>query len=68
LGPDCGATTGAGGLAGRCAGVPYLAMLLERAASLAGGGARCEVLAPGMLWGEPKEGVLPEGGLVGGAW
>jgi hypothetical protein len=34
FGPDCGTGTGAGGFAGRCAGVPYLAMLFEEDGSV----------------------------------
>lgn len=69
FGPDCGTGTGAGGFAGRCEGVPYLAMLLDEAGSPGWEVFLCMAPTeplPCMLWGEPKEGVLPAEGLIRG--
>jgi hypothetical protein len=70
LGPDWGRGTGAGGFAGRCAGVPYLAMLFDDVGSC-WEAFLCIICAeplPCTLCGEPKEGVLPEEGLILGTW
>jgi hypothetical protein len=67
LGPDCATGTGAGGFAGKCAGVPYLAMLLEEVGSTGWEVFLCMgpvAPLPCTLCGEPNEGVLAAEGLI----
>ena len=68
-----GACSGAGGFAGRWAGVPYLAMLLAADGICeCGCSPFCDAMRfiaaelPCMLCGEPNEGVLPADGLMRG--
>jgi hypothetical protein len=66
-----GAGAGAGGLGGRCAGVPYLAMLLCDPGSPDWDAMRFMDVAetvPCMLWGEPYDGVDVAEALGLGIW